>query len=89
MSQKSVIVVTACYIGSGVKIDETDVFTDLKTFSDISGFNYNTLTRKGDSFFYPNPEKGHAKYWFIQRKPILRKGGEEKEKKKIESNELP
>lgn len=69
-------------MGSGVKIDETDVFTDLKTFCDISGFNHNTLLRKGDSFFHPNPEKGHAKYFFIQRKPILRKGGEGKRKEK-------
>ena len=78
MSQKSVIIVTACYIGSGIKIDETEVFSDLKTFCEHSKFNYNTLSRKGDSFFYPNPDSGYAKFFFIHRKPILRSGGREK-----------
>lgn len=82
MSQKSVIVVSKWNNQSphpSVEFEKTVVFSDLKTVCEHFDWVYNTICRKGDQFMLGD--------YLVQRLPILRAGGEEKEKKKIETTE--
>lgn len=77
MSQKSVIVVRRFQSGTDIVIStavsmRTKVFADLKSAAEHYGWVYNTICRRDDFFIVGNYE--------VLRKPILRKGGQEKEK---------
>jgi hypothetical protein len=85
MSQKSVIVVRKFQSGNDLDISTSiemriKVFADLKAAAEHYGWVYNTICRRGNFFIEGNYE--------VIRKPILRKGGEEKRKKKIDSDNL-
>jgi len=79
MSQKSVIVVRRFQSGTDIDIStsvpmRTKVFADLKSAAEHYGWVYNTVCRRGDFFIEGNYE--------VLRKPIIRKGGQEKRKEK-------